>query len=212
MAKNIELLLLKTVENLGIVGDVVRVKPGFARNYLLPMGMAERPTPAKIESLKEARAQAETEQSELRSMRERIIERLQDVSVSMERSCNDQGALYGSVTQRDITDALNEAGYGVDVKSIRLTHPIRRVGTYPIVVQFEKDLRTEVTLVVDPDHELVDEEAEREARQPAEGERGHGGPRGVPLIDALATDEEIDAMERKRERRRERREHKGGRR
>ena len=193
--KNIELLLLETVENLGIVGDVIRVKVGFARNYLLPMGMAETPTPAKIENLKEARAKAEAELKALREMRERIIERVQDVSISMERSCNDQGALYGSVTHRDITDALNEAGYGVDVKSIRLTHPIRRVGTYQVLVQFEKDLKAEITLVVEPDHELEgfgDQETEPEATAGAEGEaKGDTGegdqgrePRKEPAAEA----------------------------
>ncbi|MHC4414626.1 MAG: 50S ribosomal protein L9 [Planctomycetota bacterium] len=154
MAKNVELLLLKTVENLGIVGDVVRVKAGYARNYLCPGGLAEPPSPARIEALKVERAKAEAELAALRATQERLVERLTEVSVGIERSCNDQGALYGSVTQRDISDALNEAGYGVDVKSLRLSHPIRRVGTYPVPIQFDKDLRAEVTLTVKPDREL----------------------------------------------------------
>ena len=64
--------------------------------------------------------------------------------------------MYGSVTQRDISDALHEAGHGVTVEYIRLSHPIRHVGTYPVPVQFDKDLRTEVTVIVNPDHELPD--------------------------------------------------------
>lgn len=163
MARNIELLLLQTVENLGIIGDVVRVKSGYARNYLCPHGLAVPPSPGKIEALKEARAKAEAEMAVVRANREQLIERLTDVTVTIERSCNDQGALYGSVTQRDITDCLIEQGYGVDVKSIRQSHPIRRIGTYPVAIQFDKDLRVEVTLIVNPDRELEDLHPEPEA-------------------------------------------------
>ena len=116
MAKNVELLLLETVENLGIVGDVVKVKSGYARNYLLPLGVAEPPSARKIESLKGARAVAQAELAALRSERERLVEQLTETTIALERSCNDQGALYGSVTQRDISDALMEAGHGVDAK------------------------------------------------------------------------------------------------
>ena len=167
MARNIELLLLQTVENLGIVGDVVRVKAGYARNYLCPHGLAVPPSPGKIEALKGARAKAEAEMTALRANREQLLERLTDVTVTIERSCNDQGALYGSVTQRDVTDCLIEQGYGVDVKSVRLSHPIRRIGSYPVSIQFDKDLRAEVTLIVNPDRELEDLHPEPEAK--AEG-------------------------------------------
>ncbi len=156
MAKNIELLLLKTVQTLGIVGDVVKVKPGYARNYLLPHRLAESPTPTKIEALKEERAAAQAELAALRSAREQLIEQLTDVTVTIERSCNDQGGLYGSVTQRDISDALHEAGHGVTVEYIRLSHPIRHVGHYSVPVQFDKDLRIDINVIVNPDHELPD--------------------------------------------------------
>ncbi len=76
MARNTELLLLETVENLGIVGDVVKVKSGYARNYLLPHGVAEPPTPTKVEALKEQRAKAQTELAAARSHREKVIEDL----------------------------------------------------------------------------------------------------------------------------------------
>ena len=167
MARNIELLLLQTMENLGIVGDVVQVKAGYARNYLCPHGLAVTPSPGKIEALKGARAEAEAEMAALRANREQLLERLTDVTMTIERSCNDQGALYGSVTQRDVTDCLIEQGYGVDVKSVRLGHSIRRIGTYSIVIQFDKDLRAEVTLIVNPDRELDDLHPEPEAK--AEG-------------------------------------------
>jgi len=158
MAKNIELLLLRTVENLGIVGDIVKVKPGYARNYLLPHGLAEFPTPTRIESLKEQRAQAQTELAALRSAREELLTRMEEISVTLVRSCNDKGILYGSVTQRDIADGLQEAGYNVGVRSVRLRNALRRIGEYPVPIQFDKDLRTEVTIVIEPDQPLEERE------------------------------------------------------
>ncbi len=158
MAKNIELLLLKSIENLGIVGDIVKVKPGFARNYLLPLGLAEAPTPSRVESLKEERAKAQAELEALRSAREELLSRMSSVEIELIRSCNDQGVLYGSVTQRDIADALQSAGYDVGVRSVRLSQPIRRVGGYDVPIQFEKDLRTEIYIKIEPDQPLDERE------------------------------------------------------
>ena len=158
MARNLELLLLETVENLGIVGDIVKVKPGFARNYLLPMQIAEKPTPTKIEALKEARASARAELEQLRSAREELLGRMQEVEVILVRSCNAKGILYGSVTQRDIADGLQEAGYDVGVRSIRLANAFRRIGEYSVPVQFDKDLRTDIAIIIEPDQPLEERE------------------------------------------------------
>lgn len=189
MAKHKELLLLESVENLGIVGDVVRVKSGFARNYLLPMGLAEPPHPAKIEALKEARAHAQAERSALRQVRVKLVEELKGAEASIERSCNDQGALYGSVTQRDIADALQEAGFGVDVRAVRMSHPIRRIGVYTVPIQFDKDLRAEVTMKITADHALEGYTETGEAIA-AEGEEEaltvETGKEEVSWIDKLA--------------------------
>ena len=167
MARNTQLLLLRTVENLGIVGDVVKVKSGYARNYLLPHGVAEPPTPTKVEALKEQRAKAQAELAAVRSEREKIIEELVGASITMERSCNDQGQLYGSVTQREISDAMIAAGYGVDVRAVRLSYPIRHIGEYHIPIQFNKDLRSDVTVSIKADRVL---EGFNEAGEPIETE------------------------------------------
>jgi len=151
MARNYELLLLETIENLGLVGDVVKVRPGFARNYLLPNGMAETPTAEKIEALKEARAIAEAQVAKQRADREALIARMSGISVTLVRACNDQGILYGAVTQRDISDQLISDGYGVDMRAVRLNNPIRRVSSETVTIQFGRDLITEVTVMVKPD-------------------------------------------------------------
>ena len=160
--KSIELLLNENVEGLGIVGDVVKVRPGFARNYLLPLGIAEAPSEERIEALKEARAAAQAELEKTRSVRKGIIEALTDKSIELIRSCNDRGILYGSVTQRDISDALRAIGHVVDERAIRLAQPIRRLGDSTVIVQFEKEMRAEVSITVIADRSLAEEIEEME--------------------------------------------------
>jgi large subunit ribosomal protein L9 len=178
-AKKVQLLLNKTVENLGIVGDIVKVRPGFARNYLVPLKIAETPTPTRIDRLKADRDAALAELAHLRQAREELLARMQAVTVSITRSCNDQGILYGSVSQRDISEALQAAGYDVGIRSVRLSQTIRRVGEYHVPVQFDKDLRTDITLKVEPDRALeeekeemeIDEEGNLVEKKPRRGER-----------------------------------------
>lgn len=152
--KNVELLLLDTIEHLGIVGDVVKVRPGYARNYLLPMLLAEKPTAEKIESLKEARAAALAKQAQMRADREALIETLTDMKLVLVRSCNDQGQLYGAVTQRDIADELTAQGHPVDMRAVRLSNPIRRIGAWVCTIQFDRDLKTDIHVHVNADRVL----------------------------------------------------------
>lgn len=167
MARNYELLLLETIENLGLVGDVVKVRPGFARNYLLPNAMAEAPTPEKIESLKEARGIAEAQLSKQRADREAVIARMAGHTLNLIRACNDQGVLYGAVTQRDISDQLVIEGYGIDMRAVRLNNPIRRIGTEQVTIQFGRDLVAEITVVVKPDR-IIEMETPSPSRSSAE--------------------------------------------
>ena len=178
-SKKIELLLNRTIENLGLVGDVVKVKPGFARNYLLTHGFAEAPTQEKIEALKDRRAQAQAELSKLRSEREALMARMEGAAIKLIRSVNDQGVLYGAVTQRDISDQLVVDGFLVDMRAVRLQNPIRRIGQYSCLIQLDRDLKTELTIDVLPDRalenftaaaaaaEAVEEEAAPAADEPA---------------------------------------------
>ena len=168
MASHIELLLLETVENLGLVGEVVKVRPGYARNYLLPMLLAEHPTQEKIESLKEARARAEAEVAKQRAERAALIERLAGVTVTLIRSTNDQGLLYGAVTQRDISDELIKMGFGVDTRAVRLSQPFRRVGAGSVTIQFDRDLKTDIDVMVKSDRVLeIDRKPETTEEAPA---------------------------------------------
>ena len=157
-ARRIELLLTANVENLGIVGDVVRVRMGFARNYLVPMGVAEVPTQEKMDALSEQREVALKAHEANRSEQASIIEKLEGITLTLTRSANDQGALYGSVTQRDIADALIENGFSIDTRAVRLHTAIRRVGEYPVTIQFGTDMKVDVEVTVNADRPLEDRE------------------------------------------------------
>ncbi len=195
MAKSVKLLLTETVEDLGIVGDVVSVKLGYARNFLLPRGFAMQPSEEAMAALTERRKVAEVNRSNERSERQSIIERLESFELVIERACNDLGVLYGGVTQADIAAALAEAGFSVRSRDIRLSQTIKRVDTYEVPLKFAADLETNVNLRVKPDREIeldervemeFDEEGElvepRPARAPepvAEAAEGDAAPEGA---------------------------------
>lgn len=122
-----KLLLCKNIEKLGIVGDVVNVAPGYARNYLLPQGLATEPTEANMKSLAEARKVAEQERAQQLEELRALAERLQDVEVMIRARANEQGHLYGSVGPREISVALQEEGYDISPEQIILPDPIRQL-------------------------------------------------------------------------------------
>lgn len=158
MAKSIELLLVESVENLGIVGDVVKVRTGYARNFLLPRQVATTPSADLIKSLQAKRAQAEAEVARTRSQRAETVNKLNGYSLELTRSCNDQGILYGAVTQQEIAAALVAAGFGVRPRDVRLSGAIKRVDHYDIHIKYETELETWIKLDVKPDRVLAKDE------------------------------------------------------
>lgn len=197
MARNVQILLLETVESTGIVGDVVHVRKGFARNFLLPRGLAETPSEAKIKDLQGKRKEAIKHLAELRKSREVLVEKLAGHEMTMIRSCNDLGILYAAVTQHEIAAELEKAGFkGIADREIRLGQPIKRVGDYPVTVKFQLQavpeeesiikakaktakkeenapLEAEIKLHVKPDRELSTGRRDRdEAPKAAEGADG----------------------------------------
>lgn len=165
MPRTVKLLLTENVDNTGIVGDVVTVRKGFARNYLLPRSLATTPSEQLIAQLQTKRAEALAALEELRRQRQALISRLDGQELTMIRSCNDLGILYGAVTQHDLASALEKAGYaGIKDREVRLGQPIKRVGQYEITVKFDTDLEAGVKVKVDPDRPLdLDRAREGEA-------------------------------------------------
>lgn len=154
MARNVELLLTESVEALGIVGDVVKVRTGYARNYLLPRNYATTPSEEKIKELAAKRAEAERQLADLRKVREDLVTKLNGYELNIIRSCNDQGILYGAVTQQEISTALGAAGFGVRARDVRLGQTIKRVDTYEVHIKFEAELEAVIKLWVMPDRKL----------------------------------------------------------
>ena len=162
MARSVKLLLTENVDNLGIVGDIVNVRIGYARNYLLPRDLATTPSDEILAELAEKRAKAEKEVAALRKTREELISKLEGLELTLTRACNDMGQLYGSVTQHDIAESLTELGYPIKAREVRLAQTIKRVDTYEVLVKFDTDLEANIKLWVVADRELETEREEME--------------------------------------------------
>ncbi len=160
----VELVLLQRVEKLGQMGDVVRVKPGFARNYLLPQKKALRANKDNLARFEAQRAQLEAQNLQRREEAERVAERVGGLSVLVIRQAGESGSLYGSVSPRDISDACTEAGLTINRQQVVLEHPIKTLGLSKVRVSLHPEVSISVTVNV----ARSTEEAERQAR----GERG----------------------------------------
>jgi large subunit ribosomal protein L9 len=158
MPKTVELLLVESVENVGIVGDVVKVRTGYARNFLLPRELATVPSEELIKSLQSKRAAAEKEAAELRVQRSATISKLDGYELELVRPCNDLGILYGAVTQQEISAALQKAGFSVRPRDVRLSGAIKRVDHYDVHIKYETELETYIKLNVKPDRVLAKDE------------------------------------------------------
>ncbi len=143
-----QVILLERVAKLGQMGEVVNVKDGFARNYLLPQGKALRANDANIKSFETRKAQLETTNLETRKEAESVGTKLDGQMFLVIRSASDAGALYGSVTPRDAADAATEAGFTVNRGQIVLDRPIKELGIHTVTVQLHPEVLVKVKLNV----------------------------------------------------------------
>lgn len=168
MPKNIKLMLTENVDSLGIVGDVVNVRVGYARNFLLPRDMATTPTEEAIAAVATKRAEAQRQVAEQRKQREDLVHKLEGIHLNLIRSCNDMGHLYASVTQQEIATALAAEGHkGIRPRDVRLNVNIKRVDTYDVPIKFESDLEAHIKVTVQADRKL-DMDRHHEPAAPAE--------------------------------------------
>jgi large subunit ribosomal protein L9 len=155
-----EVILLERIEKLGQMGDVVRVKPGYARNYLLPQHKAVRATEDNRKRFQEQRAQLETTNLQRRSEAEAVAAKLDSLAVVLIRQAGEGGQLYGSVTARDLADAITGAGFTVGRQQIRMNQPIKTLGLHTVKV----GLHPEVIVSVIVNIARTPDEAEVQAR------------------------------------------------
>lgn len=143
-----EIILLERVEHLGQMGDVVKVKPGYARNFLLPQGKALRSSKENLAYFESQKAQLEVTNLKRRQEAEAVVSKMEGLSVTIIRQASEGGQLYGSVTGRDVADAIKEAGYTVERRQINLDVPIKVLGTTKVRVSLHPEVSVTVDVLV----------------------------------------------------------------
>lgn len=140
-----EVILLERIEKLGQMGDVVTVKPGYARNFLLPRKKAMRATESNRAVFEAQRAQLEAENLKRREEAEAVAEKLDGMSVVLIRQAGDSGQLYGSVTARDISDAVTEAGVTINRNQVAMDKVIKTLGLHAVKVRLHPEVSLDIT-------------------------------------------------------------------
>ena len=159
--RNVRLLLNETIRHLGKVGDVVEVKPGYARNYLLPHNLAVMPTPENLKRIESKRQEYERLEAARRQRQQALVASLVGYEVVLERRANERGHLYGGISASDIARALREAGIGqaqdieIEAGDINLHGKIDNVGSFTADIRFSDELMQELKVTVNPDTESL---------------------------------------------------------
>ena len=182
-----DVILLERIESLGQMGEVVKVKPGFARNYLLPQKKALRATESNLARFSQQRAQLEARNLERRKEAEAISGKVDGTKVVLIRQAGETGQLYGSVSARDVADALIAAGVNVERRQIMMDRPIKMLGLHPVRVA----LHPEVIVTVSANVAKSAEEAV--AQEKAGGYVGRVEEEPEPDIDAMLAEVEPPA-------------------
>src|SRR6056297_617926 len=143
-----QVILLERVAKLGQMGEVVEVKPGFARNYLLPQGKALSASAQNIADFEARKAQYEAQNLETRKEAEAMADKLHGQQFIVLRQASDSGALYGSVSTRDASDAATENGFSLERKQVALTRPIKELGLHDVIVTLHPEVEATIQLNV----------------------------------------------------------------
>lgn len=202
----IEVILLERIERLGPMGTVVKVKPGFARNYLLPHKKALRATKANLELFEKQRAELEAKNAALREQAESLGKTLDGKKFVVIRQASETGMLYGSVSARDVSEAAKEAGHTIERSMVQIDTPIKALGLYAVKVKLHPDVTVKVTINVarSPEEAVVQEQkgaaiikaAEKKAE--AEAEKAAVEAAGSPSEEPKAEAETAEAPKKTR--------------
>ena len=140
-----DVILLERIEKLGQMGDVVAVRPGFARNYLLPQKKALRATKDNKVLFETQRTQLEASNLELKNEADTISKKLEGLSITIVRQASDNNQLYGSVTVRSIAQSITDTGFTVDSKQVQMARPIKTVGMHEVIVKLHPEVSVSIT-------------------------------------------------------------------
>jgi large subunit ribosomal protein L9 len=158
-----DIILLERVENLGQMGQVVKVRPGYARNYLLPQKKAMRATKANLEHFDKQRAHLEAVNLERRKDAQYVAEKIAGLTVVVTRQAGDTGVMYGSVSARDVADAAATAGFTIDRKQVAIDQPIKTPGLFKVRVVLHPEVSVSITVNVARTLEEAELQAQRGA-------------------------------------------------
>ena len=158
-----EVILLERIEKLGQMGDIVKVKPGFARNYLLPQAKALRSNKENLALFESRKVQLEAANLKRKEEAEQIAAKMEGLNLVIVRQAAETGQLYGSVTGRDVRDAVREAGYTIERRQVVLDQPLKEIGSYDIRIILHPDVSRMIKVMV----ARSAEEAERNAKAAA---------------------------------------------
>ena len=143
-----EIILRQAIENLGHPGDVVTVKNGYARNFLLPRGFAYEATPGNLKRIAAERGRLEAAENERRETASELAKRLEEVQLTFSARVGEEGKLFGSVTSADIAEQLAAQGFTVERRLIDLHEPIKPLGVYRVPVRLHADVKPEIRVWV----------------------------------------------------------------
>lgn len=143
-----EVILRQAVENLGHPGDVVTVKPGYGRNYLLPRGYAYEATPGNLKRISQEKARLEAAENERRDKARELAKKLEEVQLTFSSRVGEEGKLFGSVTAADIATQLEAQGFTIEKRQIDLHDPIKTLGVFRVPVKLHADVKPEVRVWV----------------------------------------------------------------
>ena len=177
-----QVILLERAPKLGQMGQVVNVKPGFARNFLIPQGKALRATKATLEDFERRRVQLEANNLQAKEEAQRLAARVDRQSVTILRQASETASLYGSVTARDVAKAFTDAGITLDRAQVRLDEPIKSLGVHQVTVALHPEVEVTVTVNVARTQEEADIQA---GRAPPTGADEEGEGQEQSLEDSL---------------------------
>jgi large subunit ribosomal protein L9 len=181
-----QIILLERVPKLGQMGDVVTVKPGYARNFLIPKGKALRATKAALDDFEKRRGQLEARNLERKQEAQGLAAKVDGQSVVILRQASETSQLYGSVNARDVAGAFTEAGISLDRQQVRLDEPIKTLGVHRVPVALHPEVEVTVTVNVARSKEEADMQAGIAAPAPAGDEEEAEPERELTLEEELA--------------------------
>ena len=150
-----KVLLREDVDDLGARGEIVRVRSGYARNYLLPRNLAVEATAGNVKGIESERAALLKKEAKERASADAQSQQMGTLQLEFRRKAGEQGALYGSVTSMDVAEALRERGYEIERHRIHLREPLKRVGEYTVPVRLHREVTIDLKVRVAPEGEVI---------------------------------------------------------